>query len=167
MKQKTNESISKNSANLDEIMHNTDEMDALLNSREFITTLINDLLNNKRNIVEWKIVDGNGSANDIDGDSIKDTFGVDYSFEFKYKYQDVVVPLTLFITGNIPFNVSPRRSGDWFTPPEGGEVSIDFNKMGSDLDLSLFDKDGSELNVKWLTPDLSSKVAKQILQDYL
>jgi hypothetical protein len=167
MKKSTNESITKKSANLDEIVNNVDEMDALLRSREFLTTLVNDLINNKRNIIEWKLVDGNGSVSDVDSQELKDTFGVEYSFDFKYNYQGKTLMMTLFVSGEVPFKVSPVRSGNYFTPPEGGEVSVDYKNMGKELDLSLFDQDGSEIDISWLTPELEEKLTKQILQDYI
>lgn len=167
MKNPTNESITKNTANLDEIMGNVDEMDAILKSREFQTALINDLINGKRNVTEWKIVDGNGSLESIEPHTIKDTFGIDYSFDFKYKYGDQLIPLTIFISGEVPFNVSPRMSGDYFTQPEGGAASVDFKNLGMGLDLSLFDKDGSEVDISWLTPELEKRVTKSIIADYV
>lgn len=167
MKPKVNESLTKYSANLDEIVNNVDEMDKLLRSREFVTKLINDLVNNKRNVVEWKIVDSVGSIEDIDPDSLRDTFGVDYSFDFKYNYEGQIIPLTIFISGEVPFDVSPVRRGDYFNPPEGGEATVDYKNMGSHLDLGLFDKDGSEIDISWLTPELEAKVTRELLQDYV
>lgn len=167
MKKRVNETLTKKDANLDEIVNNVDELEKLLGSREFLTTMINDLVNNKRNVVEWKLVDGVGSVDDIDSQSLKDTFGVDYNFDFKYNYQGKIVPLTLFISGEVPFNVTPKRGGDYLTPPEGGEVKVDYNNMGKNLDLGLFDQEGSEVDISWLTPELESRVTKEILQDYI
>jgi len=167
MKTTTNESITKNTANLDEIVNNVDELDAILNSREFITKLIDDLRNKKRNVVEWKLVDGKGTTDDIDPHSIADTFGVNYIFDFKYKFGDKIIPLSIIISGEVPFDVTPHKRGNWFTPPEGGAVTVDYKNMGSGLDLGLFDQDGSELNIKWLTPELRSSVTKEILQNYV
>jgi hypothetical protein len=167
MKKVTNESLTKNSANLDEIIGNVDQMDALINSREFVTSLINDLINNKRNVVEWKLVDGNGSLDSIDPHTIKDTFGIDYSFDFKYKYQDQVVPLTIFISGEVPFKVSPRVRGDYFTQPEGGEATVDYKYLANNLDLGLFDQDGTDIDISWLTPELKKRVTTEIIKDYV
>lgn len=167
MKKTTNESITKHSANLDDIINNVDELDVLLNSREFITSLVNDLINGKRNVVEWKLVNGNGSTEDIEPYSLKDTFGVDYSFDFKYKYQNKVISLTIFITGNVPVNIKPVNNGDHMTPPSGGNIGVDYKNMGKDLSLGLFDQDGSEINVSWLTSELKARVTKELLQDYV
>jgi hypothetical protein len=163
-----NETITKNSANLDDIVNNTDEMDEILNSREFITTLVNDLINKKRNITEWTLVDSIGGIDGLDPETIRDTFGVDYEFNFKYKYKDHdSIPLTLYISGEIPFKMTPRKNGNWFSPPEGGEATTDHKNLGPNLDLGLFDKEGGEIGIKFLTPEIQSKVAKEILQDYV
>lgn len=167
MKKTTNESITKNSANLDDIINNVDEMDLIIKSKEFQTSLINDLINNKRNIVEWKLMDSSGGLGDVEQGTIKDNFDIDYSFDFKYRYNGKIIPLTLFITGNIHYNISPSRNGDWLNAPEGGEVEVDKQNLGSGLDLALFDQDGSEISIKWLTPDLEKKLTKQIMQEYV
>lgn len=167
MKQKTNESITKYDANLDEIVNNSDELDTLLNSREFITQLINDLINDKRNVVEWKLVNGNGSTDDVEMNTLKETFGVDYEFAFKYKFGEKVIPLSIFISGEVPFKATPVMKYNRDTPLEGGEVTADYKNMGSQLDLGLFDLDGGELNIKWLTPEMVKNVTKGILQDYV
>lgn len=168
MKKITNEStLTKNPANLDDIINNTDKMEALLNSREFLTNLVNDLITNKRNVVEWKLVDGKGSADDIDHESLKNSFGVDYSFEFKYRYNGQIIPLTIFITGEVSFDRAPYSNATRMQPAEGGEAVIDDQDLGNQLDLSLFDKDGGEVNISWLTPELEKQVTKSIIKDYV
>lgn len=167
MKKLTIESFTKFNANLDEIMGNVDEMDQLLNSREFITTLITDLISGKRNVVEWQLVDGHGKSEDVDSDSLKDEFGINYSFEFKYRFKDQVIPLTIFIAGDVKLIKTPYRSASYLQPAEGGGNEVDFNDLGRELDLSLYDKDGSEINIKWLTPDLKKKVTREIIKDYV
>lgn len=191
---KVNESLTKNPANLDDIVNNVDQMDTLLNSREFLTTLINDLMNSKRNVVEWKLVDENNGADRIDPEGLTDSFNVEYSFDFKYNYitaeerkqhektnqelrrrgqpeklfpKGEIIPLTMYINGSVSFARGEVRPGNHFTPPEGGEMNIDMNHLGDNLDLSLFDKDGDELNLKWLTPELEKKVTQSILKDYV
>lgn len=168
MKQVTNESsLTKNPANLDDIINNTDKMETLLNSREFLTNLVNDLINNKRNVVEWKLVDGSGSVEDVDHESLKNSFGVDYSFDFKYRYNGQIIPLTIFITGDVYFKRPQYRDATHMQPAEGGEAVIDDQDLGNQLDLSLFDKDGSEVNISWLTPELEKQVTKSIIKDYV
>lgn len=170
MKKVTNESsITKNSANLDDIINNTDKMEGLLNSRDFITNLINDLINNKRNVVEWKLVDSSGSIDDVDPESLKNTFGVDYSFDFKYRYGNEVIPLTMFITGEVSFDRTPYRSASRMQPAEGGEAVIDDKDLGNQLDISLFDKDGGDIDISWLkqNPALEKQVTSSILKDYV
>lgn len=163
------ESLTKYSANLDEIMDNVDQMSELLNSKPFLTTLVNDIIKGSRNITQWKIMDKAGSLEDVDPDSDRDYFDINYSFDFDYKYADKVIPLSIFISGNVYFSRTPYRRGNYFTPPEGGEAVIDYNSLAQTLDVSLYDKDGIELDVKWLDNDPKLKLAliNQIIKDYI
>lgn len=161
------ESLTKYSANLDEIMDNIDQMGELLNSKQFLTTLVNDLISGKRNVTQWKIMDQSGSLEDVDPETENDSFDINYSFDFNYKYGDKVIPLSIFISGDVYFTRTPYRSGNYFTPPEGGEAVIDDKSLGQTLDVALFDKDGRDLNIKWLTPDLKEKLIQQIIKDYV
>lgn len=167
MKKTTNESITKNTANLDEIVNNIDEMDAILGSRDFITNLFNDLRNNRRNVAEWKLVSGSGNAQEIDPETIDNYFGVDYIFDFKYKYLDKVVPLTLYIVGKVYFNRSDYRGASHTQPAEGGEAVVDEKDLGKNVDLTLMDNEGEEINISWLTPELKIQVAKAILNEVI
>lgn len=167
MKKVTNESITKNSANLDQILNNVDETEKTLQSKEFQTVLVNDLINGQRNVTEWKITDGNGSVSDIDPATLKDYFDIDYSFEFKYKYKGKLYQLSLFISGLVHFNVNPVDNGNWVNAPSGGEAVVDDKNLGNGLDLALYDQDGSEISIKWLTPELEKKLTKQIIKDYV
>lgn len=161
------ESLTKYSANLEEIMDNVDEYDQIINSKEFLTTLVNDLINN-RNIVEWKLMDSHNGLEDVDPfDNEKDSFDIDYSFDFKYRYKDKVIPLTLFIKGDVYFSRTPYRSASRMQPAEGGEAEVDYKNLDYGLDLSLFGQDGEDINIKWLTPDLKKRLVQQLLKDYV
>jgi hypothetical protein len=162
------ESLTKYSANLDEIMDNVDQLDEIINSKEFLTTLINDLINNKRNVTEWKLMDSHNGLEDVDPfDNEKDRFEIEYSFDFKYKYQDKIIPLTLFINGDVYFSRTPYRSASHMQPAEGGEAEVDYKNLDYGLDLSLFTQDGDEVNIKWVTPDLKKRLVQQLLKDYV
>lgn len=161
--------FSKRSANLDEIVDGdgTPTPEQVLNSKDFQVNLINDLINNKRNIIEWKVIDNSGSINDLEnGDD--DSFDIDYSFDFKYNYKGVPVPLTLFINGRVDVKwMGKYISATYYNPPEYPQPEVDDKSLGKTLDISLFDDDGSEIGIQWLTPDLEAKVAKAIISPYL
>ncbi len=163
------ESITRFNANLEEIMDNNDELSQIYNSREFLISLFNDLINKKRNVVEWKVMMANNdseSASPYDESSDGD-FNVEYDFDFTYNYNGKPLKLTMFITGTVAFTQTPTNGGDWFTPPSGGGKNIDFKDLGNGLDFTLFDDDGTEINTSWLTPDLKKKIVAQVMKDYV
>lgn len=163
------ESITRFNANLEEIMDNNDELGQIYNSREFLTTLFNDLVHNKRNVIEWKVMGAHNGSEDASlyDDSAYGDFKVDYDFDFVYNYKGKQLKLTMLINGNITFTQGKTNSGDRFTPPSGGEMNIDQNSLGNDLDLTLFDNEGKEVSTTWLTPDLKKKVIDQVMKDYV
>jgi hypothetical protein len=163
-----NELFTKRSANLDEILDgdNNPSLDEILNSREFQTNLINDLITGMKNIVSWKVVDHTGSIDDIERD--ENTFNIDYSFDFVYKFKDSDIRLTLYIIGTVDVDwIGSYRSATHYNPEEAPQAKIDYRELGRMLDLSLFDDGGNEISLKWLTPELELKVVKSIINPYL
>lgn len=164
-----NELYSKRSANLGEIVDNDNNpsKDEIFNSKDFQVNLINDLINKKQNVERWTVHKSSGSMSDLE--STEDNqFNVDYDFDFVYNFHGIKIPLTLFINGAIDVNWhgSHRPATHW-NPAESPEPSIDNRTFGKHVDLALFDDDGSEISLTWLTPDLKVKVVKSIISPYL
>jgi hypothetical protein len=164
-----NELYSKRPANLEEIVDGSGNpsKDEIFNSKDFQVNLVNDLINNKKNVESWSVRKSSGSMSDLQ--STEDNqFDVDYDFDFIYNFHGIKVPLTLFINGAIDVNwQGSHRSATHYNPAESPEPSIDNRTFGKSLDLALFDDDGSEINLTWLTPDLQIRVAKSIISPYL
>lgn len=161
--------FSKRSANLDEIIdgEQNPSPEEILKSRDFQTNLINDLINNKRNVSSWEVYEQSGSIQDIDNQDDND-FDIDYMFNFKYNYKGVEIPLSIFINGTVDVNwVGKYISATHWQPAEYPQPEIDEKSLGRMLDFSLFDDDGSEVDISWLTPELERKVAKSIISPYL
>lgn len=161
--------FSKRSANLDEIIDgdNTPTPEEIYNSKDFQVNLINDLINNKRNVIEWKVIDNSGSMEDLKGDA-DDSFNLYYSFDFKYTYKTTQVPLTIFISGDVDVNWDNGYiSATHWQPAEHPSAEINNKNLGRNLDIALYDDDGGEISLTWLTPDLEAKVAKSIISPYL
>jgi hypothetical protein len=164
-----NELFSKRPANLAEIVDGdgNPSKDEILNSKDFQVNLINDLVNNKKNVDSWRVIQSKGSTNDLESTD-DDKFAVDYDFEFVYNFHGIKVPLTLFINGNVDVNWSGRHiPATHMQPAEHPESEIDYRTLGRDLDLALFDDDGSEISLTWLTPELKTSVVKSIISPYL
>lgn len=164
-----NELFSKRPANLEEIIDSdaNPTQEQIFKSKDFQVNLVNDLINNKRNVTSWEVYDKHGSMEDLQG-SDDDSFNIDYTFNFKYNYKGTEIPLTLFINGEVPVNWhGSYRSATHYNPSEYPEPSIDDRSLGGSLDLALFDDDGSEISLTWLTPELQSKVVKSIISPYL
>lgn len=140
--------------------------DEILNSKDFQVNLINDLLA-KKNVDSWTVRQSNGSMDDLD--STQDhRFPVDFDFDFVYNFHGIKVPLTLFINGEVDVNwKGSHRSATHSNPSEHPEPEIDNKNLGRGLDLGLFDDDGSEVSLTWLSPDLKTKVVKSIIGPYL
>lgn len=161
--------FSKRSANLDEIVDGDQNpsLEEILKSKDFQVNVINDLINNKRNVVSWEVYEKSGSMEDLESDS-DDRFPIDYTFNFTYKYKETEIPLTLFINGDVDVDWIGRHiSASHYQPAEYPEPKIDEKNLGRMLDIALFDDDGSEIDIQWLTPDLVTKVAKSIISPYL
>lgn len=161
--------FSKRSANLDEIIEGdaTPTPEDVLQSKDFQINLINDLINNKNNVIEWKVIDNSGSMEDLRGGN-DDSFDIDYSFDFKYNYKGTPVSLTIFINGQVDVDwVGKYISATHWQPAEYPNAELDYKNLGKMLDIALYDEDGSEISLQWLTPDLEAKVAKSIISPYL
>jgi len=164
-----NELYSKRSASLAEIVDGSENpsKDEVLKSKDFQVNLVNDLINNKKNVKSWTIRDQHGSMEDL-RDTDDDRFHVDYDFDFVYNYKGVDVPLTMFINGDVDVDWrGSYRSATHWQPAEHPEASIDYKNLGRMLDLALFDDDGSEISLTWLTPELRNQLVKSIISPYL
>jgi len=164
-----NELYSKRPASLAEIVDGSENpsKDEILKSKDFQVNLINDLVNNKRNVKSWEVYDKKGSIEDLRGTD-DNRFNIDYDFNFTYNYKGVDIPLTLFINGDVDVDwVGSYRSASHWNPAEYPEPEIDQRSLGRMLDLALFDDDGSEIGLTWLTPELETQVVKSIISPYL
>lgn len=164
-----NELFSKRPANLDEIADGdaNPSKDEILNSKDFQVNLINDLINNKKNVDSWSVMQSSGSMQDLQSTE-DDEFNVDYDFDFVYNFHGIKVPLTMFINGAVDVNWSGSyRSATHWQPAEYPEPEIDNRSFGRGLDLALYDDDGSEISLQWLTPELKTRVVKSIISPYL
>lgn len=155
---------SRRASNLEEILDSdaNPSKEEVLNSKDFQVNLINDLVG-KKNIDSWTVHKSSGSIDDLESENDK-KFRVDYDFDFKYNFHGIKVPLTLFINGEVEVDHKPTKS---WTPREYSKPSIDYNTLGNHVDLALYDDDGSEISLTWLTPELKAKVVKSIISPYL
>jgi hypothetical protein len=164
-----NELFSKRPANLDEIADGdaNPSKDEILNSKDFQVNLVNDLVNNKKNVDSWKVVQSSGSMDDLQSTE-DDQFNLDYDFDFVYNFHGIKIPLTLFINGNVDVNWDGRYvSATHWQPAEHPRAEIDYRNLGTGLDLALYDDDGTEVSLQWLTPELKNRVVKSIISPYL
>jgi hypothetical protein len=162
-----NELYSKLTANLQEIMDGdgNPSKEDILNSKDFQVNLVNDLIS-KKNISDWEIYDEHGSI--ADANSENDQFAIEYTFNFKYKYKETLLGLTLFINGEVDIDwVGGHAPETRYNPAEYPTPKVDDTNLGRSLDLALFDSDGSEISLTWLTPDLEKRVVKSIISPYL
>lgn len=170
------EMFSKRSANLDEIIdgENNPSKEDVLESEDFQKNLINDLINNKRNVTDWTVFEHSGSMDDLESTE-DDGFNISYDFHFVYNYKGTPIQLSLYITGDVDVNWDGRYvSATHWQPAEYPESEIDYKNLGRQLDITFFDDEGSELNLvrkdngnSWFTPELKNKVAKSIISPYL
>lgn len=160
---------SRRASNLEHIVdeENSPKKDEILNSKDFQVNLINDLIDKKKNVDSWTVRKSSGSIQDLESDD--DTqFPVDFDFDFVYNFHGIKVPLTLFINGEVDVNWSgSHRSATYWNPSESPEPEIDKRSLGRGLDLALFDDDGSEISLNWLTPEIQTRVVKSIIDPYL
>lgn len=164
-----NELFSRRKADLDEIVDGeaNPSKDEILNSKDFQVNLINDLINKKANVNSWQVRQSSGSMADLESTE-DDRFPVDYDFDFVYNFHGIPVPLTLFINGEIDVNwKGQHRSATHWQPAEAPQPEIDQRSFGRGLDLALYDDDGSEISLTWLSPELKNKVVKSIIDPYL
>jgi hypothetical protein len=164
-----NELFSRRKADLDEIVNGeaNPSKDEILNSKDFQVNLVNDLINKKANVNSWEVRQSNGSLNDLESTE-DDKFPVDFDFDFVYNFHGIPVSLTLFINGEVDVNWNgSHRSATHWQPAEHPEPEIDQRSFGRDLDLALYDDDGSEISLTWLSPELQTKVVKSIIAPYL
>jgi len=194
VKQLINEFLSKHDANLDSIISNKDEKTELYKGRKFLTEFVNNLQNlnnfakelsndltnidpntmdgkNQPNskIVNWRLEQKSGSLEDVDPhDDEATNIPINYIFDFDYKFDGNVYPLSLSIEGVVYFSRTPYRSGNYFTQPEGGEANIDYKDIGNTTKLTLHDReDGDEIDISWLTPQIKNKIVGQIVSNYI
>lgn len=137
-----------------------------LEEKDFLKGLVVDLYNHSDKIEDFKLVDDTNDRDDVidRAESRYGSFNVEYIFEFNYNGK----PYSLMVSGEVDYSVSPEDSGDWFTPPSGGEVSIDRKTLGNGLKLELLDVDENEYVDLSIVPDeIKKKIAKNIMIDYL
>ena len=164
-----NELFSRRKADLDEIVNGeaNPSKDEILNSKDFQVNLINDLINKKANVNSWEVRKSSGSMEDLQ--SINDNkFPVDFDFDFVYNFHGIPVALTLFINGEVDVDwKGSNRSATHWQPEESPRPEIDQRSFGRGLDLALYDDDGTEISLHWLSPELRTKVVKSIIDPYL
>lgn len=164
-----NELFSRRKADLDEIVNGeaNPTKDEILNSKDFQVNLINDLINKKKNVNSWEVRKSSGSIEDLQSTD-NDKFPVDFDFDFVYNFHGIPVALTLFINGEIDVNWNgSQRSATYLQPAESPQPEIDQRSFGRNLDLALYDDDGSEISLTWLSPELQTKVVISIISPYL
>ena len=170
------EMFSKRAANLEEIIdsENNPSQEDVYESDDFQKNLVNDLINNKRNVSDWTVFEHSGSMEDLESND-DDSFPINYEFHFTYNYKGTAIPLSLYITGNVDVNWSGRYvSATYLQPPEYPEAEVDYKNLGRMLDIAIYDNDGGEVKMinkttgnKWVTPELEKKIAKSIISPYL
>lgn len=168
MKENIQELYSKRSGLLHDMIeaNNSPSMDEILNSRDFQTSLVGDLVSGKKNITDWSLHDNNGSIEDLTSNE-DNSFDVSYNFSFKFKYNEIPVQLSLFINGTIDVRWrGSNRPATYTNPAETPQPEIDNRTFGKYLDLSLFSDEGQEISLKWVTPDLKQKIVISILSPY-
>lgn len=153
-----------NFLNMDELKEE-EEYSSLVNSKDFQTNLINDLAQfDETKIQDWEIDSVNTNMEDNDREDNYVNF--DYSASFDYVYGDRKVPLYITIEGsNIPIKQSGGYSpATYLNPAEYPSIEgFDFKYS----DVSLFTRDGDEINIDWLNQNntLKEKLVNKLVKD--
>lgn len=140
---------------------------ANLNSREFLTQLVNDLLTGSQNVKNLKIYQESiPAARSVD---MSDTEGsvddVLCEFSFTYLYNGHQIPLQIIFSGTVYFDVkSINSNGDGYNTQAISGVAIG-NKDYSGMEIAIRTKSGQELDTTWL--NTNDKIADQLCNKLL
>jgi hypothetical protein len=151
--------------NIDEL-ENSDNRGAILNSKDFQTKLVYDIINqNKATIIDWE--EQHSQIDPIDDDGFgEDTIKYLYKYyDFKYHYNEHIFNLNLEIIGeDLPVTTTGTHvPATQLLPPEHPEAeSVDYR----DIQITFADEDErDEINTEWLDKDhnLRIKIATTLL----
>lgn len=124
----------------------------LLNSKEFQTQFVNDVISDMNNENKFKNINTQYShmSNDrpsfIDGEKLD----IQFDFDIEYNYNGNDISLTLIFDGeNINYDLDVDRSHGTNDLPSTEDVKLN-NVDWSDINCNLFTTDGEEIDMSWL-----------------
>ena len=126
----------------------------LLNSKEFQTNLVNDIITNFDNQSKFREINVMYQQNNVDDLEIDEggntPLNLTYDLDITYVFNGKPIKLSVLLEGN---NVRYEAeeffdTGSYDTPPS---TDFEFKKIDwDDIDLKIFTEDGDEINFDWL-----------------
>lgn len=124
----------------------------VLNSKEFQTTFIHDVINNLNDTNKFKAVNATYQHMNIDQSGMinEDPLYFEFEVDITYMYNETTVNLQLMFEGdNVNYNIDHKKDyGNYNNPPEEN-----FELQNIDWDnikFSAFTSDGTEINMSWV-----------------
>lgn len=136
---------------LDEIAKE-DEYKTIINSKQFQTQFVNDVINDINNDSKFKKINTLYKSMSIDNAGFinEEPLHFDFEIEMIYTYNNTDINLNLMFDGdNIEYDFRIDKSiGDHDTPTYNDFVFEDIN--WNDVKFNMFTNDGYEIEMKWL-----------------
>ena len=149
-------------------LHEDEDFENLLNSKDFQVKLVYELSKKDSPYVEdMKVIYETSDIEDLEFDE-GEKINFQLNIEFVFNYNDNKIPMSLYIDGNnVPFSSKDEfTSGNYFTEPKAPTLTgIDYEYA----DIFFYDGEGGiELEFDWLNNNkqLKSRLISNLLEKF-